>query len=71
MAHKNGFHLCLACRGFYIASSAKEDGDPEDDIDRLERPIPQGHMEVVVLGDAEPIPDSENEDEDWASEDGG
>jgi len=28
------------------------DGDPEDDVDRLEAFIPEGHMEVVVLGAA-------------------
>lgn len=49
---QNGFRLCLVHRGFYIALESKAEGDPEDDIDRLERVIPQGHMEVVVLGDA-------------------
>lgn len=47
---QNGFRLCLVHQGFYIASESKVDGDPEDDIDRLESAIPQGHMEVVVLG---------------------
>lgn len=49
---QNGFRLCLVHRGFYIASESKVEGDPEDDIDRLEAVIPQGHMEAVVLGAA-------------------
>ena len=48
---QNGFRLCLVRRGFHIASAAKAEGEPEDDIDRLERLIPQGHK-VVLLGDA-------------------
>jgi hypothetical protein len=50
---QNGFRLCLVHRGFYIASEAKVVGEPEDDIDRLEAFIPEGHMEVVVLGAAD------------------
>jgi hypothetical protein len=50
---QNGFRLCLVHRGFYIASEAKVEGDLEDDIDRLEAFIPEGHMEVVVLGAAD------------------
>jgi hypothetical protein len=61
---QNGFRLCLVHRGFYIASESKADGDPEDDIDRLERVIPQGHMEVVVLGDAPVTADDQNNGED-------
>ncbi|KAJ4312921.1 hypothetical protein N0V84_009690 [Fusarium piperis] len=49
---QNGFRLCLVHRGFHIASATKAEGDAEDDIDRLEKDIPQGHMEVVVLGEA-------------------
>ncbi|GAW25331.1 hypothetical protein SAMD00023353_0403700 [Rosellinia necatrix] len=48
---QNGFRLCLVRRGFRIASDSKAEGDPEDDIDRLEREIRQGHMEMVILGD--------------------
>jgi len=50
---QNGFRLCLVHQGFYIASEAKSEGDPEDDNDRLEAFIPEGHMEVVVLGAAD------------------
>lgn len=48
---KNRCRLCLVHRGFYTAYESKVEGDPEDDIDRLEAVIPQGHMEVAVLGD--------------------
>lgn len=61
---QNGFRLCLVHRGFSIASESKADGDPEDDIDRLERVIPQGHMEVVVLGDGPATADGHNDGED-------
>ena len=47
---QNGFRLCLIHEGFHIASATKPEGDVEDDIDRLEQEIPQGHMEVVFLG---------------------
>ena len=40
--------------GFYIASSEKKEGGEEDDIDRLEKDIPQGHMEIVFLGERLP-----------------
>ena len=48
---QTGFRLCLVHRGFHIASATKAEVDAEDDLDRLKRDIPQGHMEVVVLGD--------------------
>lgn len=47
---QNGFRLCLVYSGFHIASPTKPEGDAEDDIDRVEKVIPQGHMEVVILG---------------------
>ncbi|KAK0511830.1 hypothetical protein JMJ35_005680 [Cladonia borealis] len=47
---QNGFRLCLVHEGFHIASATKSEGDGEDDIDRVEQEIPQGHMEVVILG---------------------
>jgi hypothetical protein len=47
---QNGFRLCLVCRGFCITSAENSEGDPEDEIDRLEKDIPQGHTELVVLG---------------------
>ncbi|KAH6627493.1 hypothetical protein F5144DRAFT_575997 [Chaetomium tenue] len=59
---QNGFRLCLVHRGYYIASEAKVEGDPEDDIDRLEAFIPEGNMEVVVLGAADDQTDGEDSD---------
>lgn len=47
---QNGFRLCVVHRDFHIASAMKSENDSEDDIDRLEKEIPQGHMEVVFLG---------------------
>ncbi|RSL99855.1 hypothetical protein CEP52_009482 [Fusarium oligoseptatum] len=46
------FFVYQTGRGFHIASATKGEGEAEDDLDRLERDIPQGHMEVVVLGEA-------------------
>lgn len=51
---QNGFRLCLVHEGFHAAFEVKPEGSPEDDIDRLERFIPLGHMEVFVLGQAPP-----------------
>lgn len=48
---QNGFRLCVVYAGFCINSPAKaEDDEVEDDIDRLEKPIPQGYKEIVFLG---------------------
>lgn len=48
---QNGFRLCFIHSGFHIASAMKSGDDVvDDDIDRLEKEIPQGHMEVVFLG---------------------
>lgn len=47
---QNGFRLCLVHRGFQITSPTKEEGDKGDEIDRLEEEIPQGHVEVIILG---------------------
>ncbi|KAK7963929.1 hypothetical protein PG996_008381 [Apiospora saccharicola] len=48
---QNGYRLCLVHEGYYIASPERKEGDPEEDeIDGLERDIPQGHEEMVVLG---------------------
>ena len=48
---QNGFRLCIIYAGFRINSPTKaEDDETEDDVDRLEKPIPQGHKEVVFLG---------------------
>jgi len=58
---QNGFRLCLVHQGFHIASDTKIESDVEDDIDRLEKDIVQGHMEVVILGQR---PAATIEDED-------
>lgn len=58
---QNGFRMVLVRRGYRVESPTKPDGDgAEDDIDRLEKDIPQGHMEVVILGEEPPV---ENEEE--------
>jgi len=63
---QNGFRLVLVHRGYRIASATKEGGElemEEDEIDALEREIPQGHAEVVVLGSAPAIPDEDEYDD--------
>ena len=47
---QNGFRLCLVPKRFQITSATKSESDVEDDIDRLEQEISQGHMEVILLG---------------------
>lgn len=59
---QNGFRLCLVHKNFHIDSATKSEGDAEDDIDRLEKEIPQGHMELVVLG-PRPAPPGDSEEE--------
>lgn len=59
---QNGFRLCVVHSGFHIASATKSEGNGEDDIDRLEKEILQGHMEVVFLG-SKPPDYSESEEE--------
>ena len=59
---QNGFRLCLVHRGFHITSATKAEDDVEDDIDRLEKEIPQGHMEVVFLGPNPPAPSACEDD---------
>ena len=59
---QNGFRLCIVYSGFHIASAAKSEDSVEDDVDRLEKEIPQGHMEVVFLG-RKPTPPSELEED--------
>jgi hypothetical protein len=46
---QNGFRLCLVQSGFQIVSATNSEDNLEDDIDRVEKEIPQGHMEVVFL----------------------
>lgn len=50
---QNGYRFCLVHSGYYIASPERKEGAPEDEIDLLEKDIPQGHEEMVILG--EPI----------------
>ena len=59
---QNGFRLCLVHAGFYIGSPTKAEGGEEDDIDRLEKAIPQGHSEVVFLGQLAAPPDPSEEE---------
>ena len=59
---QNGFRLLIVHSGFHIASATKPEDDVEDDIDRLEKEIPQGHMEVVFLG-PKPTPPSDSEED--------
>ena len=59
---QNGFRLCLVHEGFQIASATKSEGVGEDDIDRVEQEILQGHMEVVILG-SKPAASGEGEED--------
>ncbi|KAK5656891.1 hypothetical protein OQA88_4442 [Cercophora sp. LCS_1] len=59
---QNGFRLVFVHRGFFIASASKVSGDPEDEIDGVCKEIPQGHMEVGILGDAPPRIEDPTED---------
>jgi hypothetical protein len=54
---QNGYRFCVVHRGYYV-SKTKED-DVEDVIDRLEKDIPQGHEEMVILGEPIMHPDPE------------
>ncbi|KAK8078811.1 hypothetical protein PG994_002618 [Apiospora phragmitis] len=47
---QNGYRLCLVHQGYYIASPEKKEAEPDDEIDKLERPIPKGHEEMVIIG---------------------
>lgn len=60
---QNGFRLLIVHSGFHIASATKSEDDVEDDIDRLEKEIPQGHMEVVFLGPKPSPPPSDSEED--------
>lgn len=66
---QNGFRLCLVHSGFHIVSATKSEHDVEDDdIDRLEKDIPQGHMEVVILGSEPTTAASDGSEEDSQDE---
>ncbi|KAI0003899.1 hypothetical protein F4779DRAFT_89923 [Xylariaceae sp. FL0662B] len=61
---QNGFRLCLVNPEYYMGSPTKIDASVQDDFDYLEKPIPQGHMEIVILGETPPpIEDPDSEDE--------
>lgn len=47
---QNGYRLCLVHRGYNIPSPDAARGE-EDEIDVLERIIPQDHEEIVILGE--------------------
>lgn len=59
---RNGFRLCRVHQGFHIVSPTESEGDEEDDIDRLEKDIPLGHMEVVFVGSKPTVSDACEED---------
>ncbi|KAL8366107.1 hypothetical protein RB595_004738 [Gaeumannomyces hyphopodioides] len=67
---QNGFRFVIVQRGYPIASATKAAGvTEEDEIDALEKPIPQGHMEIVVLGKSVHIPDpTEEQLKQWEKE---
>lgn len=49
---QNGFRLCMVARGFHVGFRDKgADDDDEDDIDRLEKPVGQGWVVVLIWGD--------------------
>lgn len=60
---QNGYRFCVVHKGYPVGPKEKKEGDPEDDIDRLEKDIPQGHEEMVVLGEPYLFPDPEEEPE--------
>ena len=61
---QNGFRLVVVHRGYPIASATKDEGAAEDDIDVLEKEIPQGHMEVVILGEPGAVIEGDSDEED-------
>ncbi|VUC29452.1 unnamed protein product [Clonostachys rosea] len=48
---KTGYRVCLIHEGYYIASDTKKEGEPEDEIDYLEKDIPRDSKEFVILGE--------------------
>jgi len=60
---QNGYRLCLVHRGYYIASAEKNNREPRDDIDNVEEEIPQGHEEMVILGEKSTGGSGEGDDE--------
>ncbi|KAI1394462.1 uncharacterized protein F4822DRAFT_48281 [Hypoxylon trugodes] len=47
---QNGFRLCMIHRGYCVGPSDQPNSNEEDDVDLLEKPIPQGHVELCILG---------------------
>jgi len=60
---QNGYRFCVVHEGYYIGAREKKEGEPEDDIDKLEKDIPQDHEEMVVLGEPTLFPDPPQDDE--------
>ncbi len=48
---QNGYRLCLALKGYRVGGAVKAEGEGEDEIDRLEKEIPQGGVEFVGIGE--------------------
>lgn len=68
---QNGFRFVIVQKGYPITSATKPEGGAteDDEIDALEKPIPQGHMEIVVLGKSVHIPGpTEEEVKQWGKE---
>jgi hypothetical protein len=61
---QNGYRFCVVHKGYYVGSADKREGETEDDIDKLEKDIPQGHEEMVVLGEPTLFSDPEPEPEE-------
>ncbi|KAI2606452.1 uncharacterized protein GGS25DRAFT_524118 [Hypoxylon fragiforme] len=57
---QNGFRLCCVHEGYSVGGEGEGEGEGEDDIDILEKPIPQGHMELAILGSPR-NPDSDSD----------
>lgn len=47
---ESGFRLCLIHAGLHLASPEKGEGEPDDEIDALEKDIAEGHEEMVIVG---------------------
>lgn len=59
---QNEFRFCVVYSNFHIASPTRSKGNGEDDIARLEKGIPQGHIEVLFLG-SKPLDHDESKEE--------
>jgi len=61
---QNGYRFCVLHKGYFIGAEEKKEGEAEDDIDKLEKDIPQGHEEMVVLGEPTLFADPPEDDEE-------